>query len=242
MSILHAIILSLIQGISEFLPISSTGHLHLFQYFLGITPSLTFDIFLNTASLLSVLFFFRNQTKYFFNNLLYIIVGTIPAVLVGLLFKSQLETIFANNSLLWSQFLFSGIALFLTRYIKPKDEKMTFGKALIIGIFQALAIIPAISRSGSTIFAGLLLGLSPLAAFNFSFSLFIPASIGALVLDIKDLVNMGALTPVFIFSFILTFLVGVVALSYLKKVLLGRHFWLFGIYMLLLSLFCYIVL
>jgi undecaprenyl-diphosphatase len=237
MSSLQGLILAFVQGITEFLPVSSSGHLNLLQHLFGLKSSLTFDIFLNTATLFSVLFFFRNKIKYFFDNLLYIIIGSIPAGLVGVLFKKQIAIIFADVKLLPYFFLVTAIFLLITKFLLPKSEKLDVKKALIIGFFQAAAILPAVSRSGSTIFAGLLMGLSTIEAFNFSFCLFIPASIGAIVLDLKDLTISGTFfTPVYLLSFIITAIVGYFALSVLKKILAGGKFWYFGIYLLILSL------
>jgi len=236
MTFIQSIILSFVQGISEFLPISSSGHLNLFQHFFGLNPSLSFDIFLNTASLFSVLFFFRFQTKYFFANLKYIIIGSIPAALVGILIKNQVEIIFADIKLLPYFFLITAGYLLLTRLLPTKSSQLNYRKALVIGIFQAIAILPAISRSGSTIFGGLLLGLSALDAFNFSFALFIPASLGAMFLSLRDLSNPSILSYSNIIAFITTFLVGILTLNLLKKSLIGQRFWLFGFYTLLLGL------
>lgn len=236
MTLVQSVILSFIQGISEFLPISSSGHLNLAQYFLHLTPSLTLDIFLNTATLFSVIFFFRKQISYFFKNLKYIIVGSIPAVLVGFLFKGNIDSIFSDIKYLPFFFLLTSIFVFSTKFFKSNDKKINYKKALIIGIFQSVAIMPGVSRSGSTIFAALLLGLSSLEAFNFSFCLFIPASIGALLLSIKDLSISNVFTPEYFVAFVITFLVGIFALYLLKKVLIHKHFWIFGIYTLLLSL------
>lgn len=242
MSLFQTLLLALVQGITEFLPVSSSGHLNLLQHFLGLKPSLTLDIFLNTATLFSVLFFFRNKSKYFFKNLLYIIIGSIPAGLVGILFKDQIETIFSRITLLPYFFLITAIFLFITKFILPKNEKLNVKKAIIIGIFQAFAILPAISRSGSTIFAGLLVGLASVEAFNFSFSLFIPASIGALFLDIKNLNGLNILEPPLLISFLVTFIVGIVALTFLNKILADRKLWYFSIYVFILALFLLIVL
>ena len=235
MTLFQGIFLGVIQAITEFLPISSTGHLHLFQILFGLKTSLTFDIFLNTATWLSVLFFFRKQVPYFFKNLAYIIVGSIPAVIIGVFFKDQVENLFASTKTLPYEFLFTAIILYLTRYFKFKNDQLTYPKAIIIGLFQALAIIPAISRSGSTIFAGLLLGLSPQTAFNFSFCLFIPASLGALILDAKDVFSLSLLTPVNLTVFLVTFLVGIVSLKILQKILISQKFYLFSIYLVILA-------
>ena len=242
MSFLQAIILSFIQGIAEFLPISSSGHLNLAQYFFRLTPSLTLDIFLNTATFVSVLFFFRKQLKYFFKNLKFIIVASIPAALVGILLKDQVDSIFSNISLLPFFFIITSIFVFSTKFFGQKDAKLDYKKAIIIGVFQAIAILPGVSRAGATIFAGLLLGLAPLEAFNFSFCLFIPASLGAIVLSAKDLSSSGILSPEYLVAFVTTFIVGVIALNILKKVLIGKKFWIFGIYTFILGLVLFFVL
>lgn len=236
MNFIQSIILAIVQGITEFLPISSDGHLNLFQYWFGLTPSLSFDVFLHLATFLSVLFFFRKKIKYFFSNIQFIIIGTIPAVIVGLFFKDQVTALFANPLLLPLFFMITATLVFVTKYIKPLNKKLTYSTALIIGIFQAVAILPGVSRSGSTIFAGLLLGLSPIQAFNFSFSLFIPASLGALILEFKDISKLNLADPNYLVSFIVTFIVGVLALTLLQKLLTNGKIWIFGIYTLLLAL------
>lgn len=235
MSYFQALILAFVQGISEFLPISSSGHLNLLQYLLGLNPSLTLDIFLNTATLVSVLFFFRNKIKYFFDNLLYIVIGSIPAGLVGILFKNQIATVFSDVKLLPYFFLITAAFLFITKFLPSKSEKLDVKKSLIIGLFQAFAIIPAVSRSGSTIFAGLLLGLSSIEAFNFSFCLFIPASIGALALDARKIAFSGAFTPVYLLSFVVTAIVGYFALKFLQKALSSGKLWYFSFYVLIIA-------
>jgi undecaprenyl-diphosphatase len=242
MSFVQAIILSFIQGIAEFLPISSSGHLNLAQFFFKIEPSLTLDIFLNTATFLSVLFFFRKQLKYFFTNLRFIIVASIPAALVGIFLKDQVDSIFADIHLLPFFFILGSIFVFSTKFFGLKDEKLNYKKAIIIGLFQAIAILPGVSRAGATIFAGLLLGFAPIQAFNFSFCLFIPASFGALILGVKDLSTSGILSPEYLLAFIITFFVGIFALSVLKKVLIGQKFWIFGIYTFILALILFFVL
>ncbi len=242
MSLLQSILLSLIQGIAEFLPISSSGHLNLAQYFFKLEPSLTLDIFLNTATFLSVIFFFRKQIKYFFQNLKFIIVASIPTALVGFLFKDQVNTLFSNIHLLPFFFILGSIFVFSTKFFKPKDAKLNYKKALIIGIFQSIAILPGVSRAGATIFIALLLGLSPIQSFNFSFCLFIPASIGALILSAKDLSSVGILNPEYLLAFVITFITGIIALGILKKVLISKKFWIFGIYTFLLALILFFIL
>lgn len=235
MSLIQTLILALTQGITEFLPISSDGHLNLVQHLFGLRPSLSFDVFLHLATFFSVLFFFRKKLPYFFSNLKYIIVGTIPAVIVGFFFKDQFTTIFASPKLLPLFFLITAIFVFSTKFIKKKDKKITYLPALIIGIFQAVAILPGVSRSGLTIFSAMLLGLSPLNAFNFSFSLFIPVTAGAILLEAKDILSPSILSINNLIAFILAFIVGLIAIKLLEKTLTGNKFWYFGIYTLILA-------
>ena len=241
MTLIQSLILGLIQAVSEFLPISSSGHLNLAQHFFNLKPSLNFDIFLNTATFLSVLFFFRKQIKYFFNNLKYIIVGSIPAGLIGIFFKDKIEILFSQANYLPFFFLITAILVFSTKFIKSKNKTLNFLIALIVGLAQGLAILPGVSRSGTTIFAGLMLGLSPIEAFNFSFCLFIPASLGALVLGIKDMSTLSILNFQYLLTFIITFVIGVAALNVLKKLVTGHKFWLFGIYVFILSVVLFFV-
>lgn len=242
MTLFQSIILGLVQAISEFLPISSDGHLNLFQHFFHLTPSLPFDVFLHAATFISVLFFFRKQTKYFFTNFKYILVGSIPAGLVGIFFKDHIESLFTNPKLLPFFFLITAILVFVTKFIKPKDKHLNYTSAFIIGTFQSLAILPGVSRSGCTIFAGLLLGLSPINAFNFSFSLFIPALAGAIILSVKDILNADILTPSNLFAFIITTLVGILILSLFQKITTQGKFWIFGIYVFILSIVTFFIL
>lgn len=236
MTFIQSIILSIVQAITEFLPISSSGHLNLTQYLFRLTPSLTFDIFLNTATLASVIFFFRKKIPYFFQNLKFIIIASIPAGLVGIFFKDNVEILFSNQNLLPYFFLITSVLVFYTKFLVAKDQKLDYQKALIIGLFQSLAILPGVSRSGATIFAGLLVGLAPINAFNFSFCLFIPASFGALVLGLKDMSSSGIFDIQYLIPFVLTFVIGLVALKILQKIIVNNKFWIFSLYTFILSI------
>lgn len=240
MSLIQSLILAFVQGVTEFLPISSDGHLNLVQSLFGLSPSLTFDVFLHLATFFSVLFFFRKKMPYFFSNLKYIIFGSVPVIIAGFFFKDQISSLAAYPKLLPYFFLFTSIYTLGTKFIKRQDKRITYLSAFIIGIFQAIAILPGVSRSGGTIFAALLLGLSPLNAFNFSFSLFIPASAGAIFLEAKDILSPSILTTNNLIAFVFTFFVGLLALKLLEKVLSSNKFWYFGIYTLLLSLILFI--
>jgi len=236
MDVFQSLLLGLTQGITEFLPISSSGHLNLLQHFFGLTPSLSLDIFLNTATLFSVIFFFKNQIKYFFDNLKFIVLASVPATLVGITLKNQVELIFGDVKLLPYFFLFTSALLLSTKFIKSKSEsKLNYKNVLIIGIMQSVAILPAISRAGATITTALWLGLAPIEAFNFSFCLFIVASLGTIVLDYKNLFMASNFSSVMLTTFFITFISGIIALYFLKKIIISKNLWMFGIYTLILS-------
>lgn len=236
MTLLQTLILAIVQGVTEFLPISSSGHLNLLQHLFGVTPSLTFDIFLNTATLLSVLFFFRKKLSYFFSHLGLILLASIPAGLVGVLLKHQIESIFSDVKLLPYFFLITSAFVLSTKFIKSKPQKLTALRAFFIGLIQAVAILPAVSRSGSTISTGVNSGLSSEEAFDFSFCLFIPASFGAILLDARKMSASSLMSPTNLIAFVVCFLVGILSLSLLRQALIKQKFWYFGIYTLVLAI------
>ena len=230
------IILALTQAISEFLPISSSGHLNLLQSFFNLTPSLSLAVFLNTATLFSVIFVFHRQVSHFFKSLPLIIIGSLPATLIGLTYKDQIDSIFSQPQYLSLFFLITSILLLSLKFIPVKGQPLTPLKALIIGFFQALALFPGVSRSGATIFSALLLGLSPQNAFQFSFYLFNPASLGALLLNFNQIHTLSSFQLLPSLSAILiAFVVGIFCLRLLRRLLIHRRLWLFGFYTLFLA-------
>jgi len=239
MSWLVSLFLGLLQGLTEFLPVSSSGHLNLAQHFLKFTPSLSLDVFLNTATLLSVLVFFRGQIKYFIKNIKYIFIATIPAAVVGIFFKNQIGHLFSSIQFLPFFFLITSVFLFSARFTKNKSS-LNYKNALIIGLAQALALLPGVSRSGTTIATALLLGVNSVDAFKFSFCLFIPASLGALILDFPGISSLTFTSPLLI-SFVIAFFVGLWALQILRFIIDKKSFWLFGIYTLLVALLSFMV-
>jgi undecaprenyl-diphosphatase len=201
-----------IQGLSEFLPISSSGHLTLFQFFTGrndLQANLQADIALHFGTLLAVIFFFRHDLKSFVTIsgwrkpeirrlALLIILGSIPAAILGIALKKHFESLFACPQAVCIFLFITGLLLLLAEKLKCKAEAglelhaLSGIKAFIIGIAQGLAITPGISRSGSTISAGLLFGLKGESAAKFSFFLMIPAVGGATLLEIKDFMEKGS--------------------------------------------------
>lgn len=248
----EVVFLSLVQGLTEFLPISSSGHLVIFQKFFGFSkPPVLFDILLHIGTFWAVVFYFRQELarifrgvvrreKKSFNALWLIIIGTIPATLVGVLFENQIELAFDSLKAVGFFFLFTAVLLFSIKLIKKADkqfDQLSWKNAFLIGLFQAIAILPGVSRSGSTIVAGLWQGATRETAFRFSFYLAIPAILGALILKSGELLisSTNDLVQGFV-GMVTAGLIGYFALRILEKVLKSAKFWGFGIYCLVLGL------
>jgi undecaprenyl-diphosphatase len=254
MNLLEAIILAIIQGITEWLPISSSGHLVLVQQYLGITASVFFDIILHVGTLLAVLVAFRKDIleilKAVFQSgfkteqgklALYIIVGSIPTAIIGFLFQATFETFFSNLLVVGFAFLGTGVLLYLSKLQKNRSSELNYAGALLVGTIQGVALIPGISRSGSTISTGLLLKMKKEKAFQFSFLLFIPAVIGAALAEgVKEWNSLSVtyidLPTVFLGIFI-TSLVSYFFLKLLLKVIVKEKFHWFAYYCWALGLF-----
>ena len=248
MTIIEAITLGIIQGLTEFLPISSSGHLVLSQVILGIQiPGNDFEVLLHIGTLCSILVVFNNDIKNILFTLssketqkfiLMIFVGTIPAVIVGLGFKDGIERLFDDIIVVGFALVFTGITLIGSFYFKSRNKKNTIIKACLIGVAQAIAIIPGISRSGITISFALFLGLDARQAAKFSFLLAIPVISGAGILMATDLrdgfsIDIYTAAP----GLITSFFVGMVALKWLLAWLEGGKFHYFGIYCFLIGIF-----
>jgi undecaprenyl-diphosphatase len=213
MNLLHALVLGMVQGFTEVLPISSSAHLILVPRFLGWPESgLTFDVALHLGTLIALAAYFRHDiavmTASFFEALasrsldspakrlpFLIIAATVPAAVVGKLFEQPMEEIFRSNPLLIATFLILfGIILGVTDYLGRKRrtlEDIKPGNAMTIGLFQCLALIPGVSRSGITITAGLMLGFTRESAARFSFLLSLPIVAGAALLKSVHLASHG---------------------------------------------------
>ena len=241
MNIIDIIILGILQGITEFLPVSSSGHLVLAQYLLGIdSPGNTLEVLFHIGTLFSVFYVFNKDIKLIVISLnekptqklvIYIIIATIPAVIIGLIFKSHIINLFSSIVPVGYALLSTGVILTLSINFKNKNKSLSYLYSLLIGLAQAVAIIPGISRSGTTISISMLLGIPPKEAARFSFLLSIPVIIGAGLLGFLELESYGLLTPKFIITGILTsFIVGTLSLKILLKILEVGRFHFFGIY------------
>ena len=182
--LIQEIVLSIVQGITEWLPISSSGHLAIFQNLFGF-QNLAFDVFLHLVSIFAVIIIFWRDILKLLNinkqeNLKYIgliIIGIIPAGIVGFLFKHQIESFFSNLFYLGIFFMFSGIIIYLTKFSSVRKDKPGFFDSIFIGVFQAIAILPGVSRSGATISSGLFRGVRKDEAVKFSFFMAIPVNL-----------------------------------------------------------------
>jgi undecaprenyl-diphosphatase len=230
MSMLHIIVLAVVQGIAEFLPISSSGHLVIVDKLLGGESDVVdVNIVLHAGTLLSIIVFFWHRIWRLLGadraTIPRLIVGTLPVVIVGLIVKLKFEHLLQNPLLAGCMLLVTAAILFYTsrqEHHRGKYQQLSYPQTLGIGLAQALAILPGISRSGTTICAGLVAGLSRTDAATFSFLLAIPAIGGASVLELKEMLSGAQLTtpvPNLLVGATVAFAVGLASLWALLKVL-----------------------
>ena len=246
MDLLDALILGILQGMTEFLPVSSSGHLVLGQKFLGIhVPGNAFEVIVHIGTLMSVLVVFWPDIYRLFSEIRYpynkkyistLLLGTIPAVIVGILLKDQITLMFDNIHSVALALIVTGIILVSSKWFLNKKTDLTLIKGFVIGLAQALAIIPGISRSGATICIGLMMGLSAEEAARFSFLLAIPAITGAGLLTAINIDNIPFGMNIIAVGLLSSFLVGWAALKWLLNLLKTGKFHWFGIYCLLLGI------
>ncbi len=245
MHLWEVIILGIVQGIAEFLPISSSGHLVVLESLLGgDLENLELNVALHFGTLLSILVVYRKDLlPVLFNYKLMtaIVIATLPVVASGLLLKPQFEAASANAIYAGIGLLVTSGLLFWTPRIDTGEKQILeirYRDALVIGLFQAIAPMPGISRSGSTIVGALLMGVKREAAANFSFYIAVPALLGATVLTLKDLVEEGASgTPVETIAIgtLVAFGVGVVSLKLLLRLVAAGKITMFGRYCLIVG-------
>ena len=255
MSKLEAFILGLIQGLTEFLPISSTGHLYLGRHLFGLDDAgLFLDTMLHVGTLLAVLVVYKNELLQVLKNpfgklSMLLVIGTIPAVIVGFLFSDLFDSISKTGVTIGWEFLVTGMILWFADRIRngaKKMESITYGDALFIGTFQAAAIFPAISRSGLTIAAGLFRKLDRETAAYFSFLLSIPAIAGGIVLQFGEMlsgrteaISFGSLFVATLSSAIFGYMAVVWMINFLKRKSLkifAVYVWVLGISIIILQL------
>jgi undecaprenyl-diphosphatase len=235
MNFFDALFLGFVQGMAEFLPVSSSGHLVIIQSLLPnfTQPGVLFDVILHFGTLLAILYYFRKKLINYinFNYLMLLLIGTIPAALVGFLFKGNIEALFKSTKLVGIALLVTGTMNLFVDKLQTTVDKITNKNSLIIGIFQAVAVIPGVSRSGSTIFASVLQKINKAKAAEFSFILSIPAVFGANILEIVSHSSSLGKNPIqYLAGFLSAFFFGVVAIRLIFRVIATRHFEYFAYY------------
>jgi undecaprenyl-diphosphatase len=248
--LIETIILGIIQGLTEWLPISSTGHLKLFENLLSFEARkvILFDVILHVGTLIVVLVFFRKEIGKILSAVAHldfetehgkmvplIIVGVVPTALIGLVFGWVIESAFQTILPIATAFLFCGIMLYSVKFGKEKTDSINYSTAIIIGIAQGIAIIPGISRSGATIAVALLLGIKREKAFKFSFLLSIPAILGALGYTGYAEILAGAIVAMLVGCFALKLLWKIISKG--KFHLFAFYCWILGAVLVLLSVF-----
>ena len=237
------LVLSVLQGVAEFLPISSSGHLVLGQNLLGVNaPGMRLDIFLHVGTLVSIcLFYWRIIARVLqqreWSYVLKVVVSALPAVVVFLLFKHWLDAAFESTVAVGCALLFTGCVLVSSRFFRPGKGEVTYLKALVMGVFQAVAIAPGVSRSGMTLVAARGAGIDAEKSAEFSFLMSAPLIVGAAGLEVLKSFGSAetAATPevswgLCLFGATIAAVVGYGALALLLKSLKSSWFWLFGPY------------
>ncbi len=239
MNIFQAAILGVVQGVAEFLPISSSGHLVIVQSLFGITQSnVLFDVFVHFATLLAVLFYFKKDiialTK---KEILFLVVASIPAAFVGLLFEDVIVSLFSSITVVAALLLVTGILNLLIEWSLSKEkeagQELTTLKVFIMGVAQAIAILPGISRSGSTVAASVLQGVKREQAFRFSFLMMVPVVAGASLLQLKQVLegSITVINPLYLFvGGLFAFISGMLSLRLFEYVIKNAKMRIFAVY------------
>ena len=236
MGLFQAIISGIVQGIAEFLPISSSGHLVILHKLMGLKePEILFDIFLHLGTLAAVFIVFGREivesvtTKKRIGFL--ILLSSAVTFIVVLIFIKNIEAAFSNTRTVGIMLVVTGVWLIAGNFIRLGTEGMTVFKASLIGLAQGLAALPGISRSGATISTGLFLGLDGQAAARFSFLLSIPVVIGAFLFKIKETgFNFTGMNVNYFIGFFISCIVGILSLKLLLRILYKNKFHWFGVY------------
>jgi undecaprenyl-diphosphatase len=249
-SLFQAIFLGFVQGLTEFLPVCSSGHLVFFQSLFELNePPIFFDVMLHLGTLLAVVIYFWKDIWKITEGIatalkgkegnreglilfLWIILGTIPTGLMGILFKDWFESFFSEPKLVGGMLILTGLVLWLTRFAKKEGKplgRMVWYDAIFIGIAQGIAIIPGISRSGATISTGLFCGLDRELTGKFSFLLSIPAILGATLLEYKKMDTASGIGTILIGT-VVAFGVGILTLTFLMKIIKAGKLFNFSYY------------
>lgn len=255
MAYLIALILGVVQGAMEFLPVSSSGHIVLLSRWFNIGETLTLSIILHVATLLSVVVVLRKQIwelikKPFSKQSLQIVVACICTLVVAIVFKTFIENSFGGAILPYC-FLITAVLLLITQFLAKRikmGNSINYKTAALIGLVQGVAILPGISRSGSTICAGLLCKRDRKEAADFSFIISLPIIVGSAVLDIIKIAKSGGEVinslslPIgaIILSFAVSFVVGLLCVKWMRKLTEKNILWPFSVYLVIIAILSFI--
>jgi len=248
MEILHSIILGIVQGLTEFLPVSSSGHLEIVKAILQDEKigeeSMLMTVVLHGATALSTIYIFRKDISEIVNGLfsgikkevnfsLKIILSMIPAALVGLIWEEEIEKLFGGNLILvGSMLIITALLLYFADKAKSTTKNLSFLNSIVIGVSQAIAILPGISRSGATISTSVLLGIDKEKSARFSFLMVVPLIIGKISKDIfsgEIAFNSSDSLPL-LFGFISAFIVGIIACKWMIQIVKNSNLKYFAFY------------
>ncbi|WP_208590493.1 undecaprenyl-diphosphate phosphatase [Gracilibacillus suaedae] len=259
--------LGLVQGFTEPIPISSSGHLVLLQDIFGVgVDGLSFEVLVNFGSLIAVLMIYwkdiiqltKNGINYMttkdkayhddFMFIIYLVVATIPAAVLGLLLDDYIESTFADRAkMVGITLVITGIALWIIRNLRgnKNDGALTMKDAVIVGLAQSVALLPGISRSGATIVAAMLLGMKQETALRFSFLMFIPVSVGTMMLSVDDLINdpnFNTLWIPYLIAFIAAIIATYYSLRWFMNIMRNGNLKYFAFYCFIVGIIAYILL
>jgi undecaprenyl-diphosphatase len=244
------IILGIIQGFTEFLPVSSSGHLTIFSEFINFDQDPSFFALLHLATFFAVFIFVFKEIKDIIIGIFKLdsdvlslvfklLVSTAPAVFAGFILEDFFKSMFSSVNMVATFLIITSIMMFLSDYFNKNDKDMNsigYKTAFIIGLFQAFAILPGISRSGATLFAALMMGMTKKSAIKYSFLMSLPVTFGAGILEIG---NVGITVNV-LFGAFAAFLSGLIGLSLVKKSVINGKLKIFSFYTFALAIFTYI--
>jgi len=251
---LNVLLLSVLQGVAEFLPVSSSGHLVLGQHLLGMKePSTRLEVALHVGTLFSVVVFYRERIiglvrgvftgcKESWRMVMNIVVSAIPAVIFYLLFRKTIDGSFESPRFVGAALMFTGVVLCAVRWFSGRVGEVTMPRAVAVGLAQAVAILPGVSRSGMTISMARVAGVSPEKAAEFSFLMSLPLIVGAMLKDVlfsssaaDATAQAGVSFWLLVVGAVVAGVVGYFALTLLVRLLRGHQFWMFGIYCLVVG-------
>ncbi len=258
MDLLEAFLLGVLQGVTEFLPVSSSGHLVLAQelFNTNLDRGITFEIVVHFGSFFSIVIYFRKRLSEILGNLFsflfnpgkwaetwetnydarmsfYILISMIPSGVVGFTLKDYFEVLFSSPGIVSVMLLVTGAILYSNKFVEPREKQVTPSNAFLVGLAQAFAMLPGISRSGTTITIGTLLGIKRDKIAEFSFLMLLPVIAGAMLLEVRDLVSGGGESfsvSYLTMGFLASLISGYFALKYLIKIFKSKGLHYFAYY------------